>query len=249
MRLIRIYRVIPLPGRRILQQLWNEIPRLQKRKFGGSWTKCGGTLLVTKLSPFPHPCSRYLSPDIKVRRGDVLSAWSGLRPLVSNPNSTSTQALVRNHLIHSSPSGLLTIAGGKWTTYRSMAEETVDHAIKEFGLQERVTSIKCRTADLQLIGAEGWSSNMFIGLIQRVSDRTKKVLNFDGANARNSSDWRQRSRDISRTIMVTVPGPSVNTWNQQVNYGRSTAFGSQGCILVSSTRFSLLFCNTDPAHN
>lgn len=58
----------------------------------------------------------YLSPDVKVRRGDVLSAWSGIRPLVKDPNAKNTESLVRNHMINVSPAGLLTIAGGKWTT-------------------------------------------------------------------------------------------------------------------------------------
>ncbi|TFK34145.1 DAO-domain-containing protein [Crucibulum laeve] len=107
----------------------------------------------------------YLSPDIKVRRGDVLSAWSGLRPLVRNPGAASTEGLVRNHMIHVSESGLLTIAGGKWTTYRSMAEETVDVAVETFGLEKRVKS-RCVTETLRLVGSHGWSRNMFIGLIQ-----------------------------------------------------------------------------------
>lgn len=111
---------------------------------------------------------RYLSPDIKVRRGDVLSAWSGLRPLVRNPSASSTEGLVRNHMIHVSKSGLLTIAGGKWTTYRAMSEETVDMAIKTFELEGRVKNV-CVTEHLRLVGSEGWSRNMFIGLIQRVS--------------------------------------------------------------------------------
>jgi glycerol-3-phosphate dehydrogenase len=111
---------------------------------------------------------RYLSPDIKVRRGDVLSAWSGLRPLVRNPNAARTEGLVRNHMIHVSDSGLLTIAGGKWTTYRAMAEDTVDVAIETFGLGDTVKS-GCVTEDLRLVGSDGWSRNMFIGLIQRVS--------------------------------------------------------------------------------
>ncbi|KLO06265.1 DAO-domain-containing protein [Schizopora paradoxa] len=109
---------------------------------------------------------RYLSPDIKVRRGDVLSAWSGIRPLVRNPNAASTEGLVRNHMIHVSESGLLTIAGGKWTTYRSMAEETVDEAVKVFGLENRVRS-GCITERVRLVGSDGWTRNMFIGLIQR----------------------------------------------------------------------------------
>ncbi|KAF8581027.1 DAO-domain-containing protein [Ramaria rubella] len=115
---------------------------------------------------------RYLSPDIKVRRGDVLSAWSGLRPLVSNPDAAATEGLVRNHMIHVSPSGLLTIAGGKWTTYRAMAQETVDRAVHEFGLEKRVRS-GCITETVRLIGSEGWSRNMFIGLIQRYGLETE----------------------------------------------------------------------------
>ena len=129
-----------------------------------------------EMDPKPHEedirwileeVRRYLSPDIQVRRGDVLSAWSGLRPLVLNPNGQKegTEALVRNHLITISQSGLVTIAGGKWTTYRAMAEETVDHAIERFGL--KATSA-CRTKEVQLVGSEGWAKNMFIGLIQRV---------------------------------------------------------------------------------
>lgn len=110
---------------------------------------------------------RYLSPDLRVRRGDVLSAWSGIRPLVKNPGASSTEGLVRNHMIHVSPgSGLLTIAGGKWTTYRSMAMETVDEAVKVFGLEGK-TRNGCITEKIRLVGSDGWSRNMFIGLIQR----------------------------------------------------------------------------------
>jgi glycerol-3-phosphate dehydrogenase len=117
---------------------------------------------------------RYLAPDIKVRRGDVLSAWSGLRPLVRNPNAASTEGLVRNHMIHLSDSGLLTIAGGKWTTYRAMAEETVDEAVKAFNLNPKNG---CVTEEVTLVGSDAWSRNMFIGLTQRVS--TCMIVVFD----------------------------------------------------------------------
>jgi len=70
-------------------------------------------------------------------------------------------------MIHVSNSGLLTIAGGKWITYRAMAEETVDEAVKVFGLENKVTN-GCVTDRVRLIGSDGWSRNMFIGLTQRV---------------------------------------------------------------------------------
>lgn len=62
---------------------------------------------------------------------DVRSVFSGLRPLVSrNPNQKNTSKLSRSHVIRVSESGLLTITGGKWTTYRQMAEDVVNKAIK-----------------------------------------------------------------------------------------------------------------------
>ena len=71
-------------------------------------------------------------------------------------------------MIHVSDSGLLTIAGGKWTTYRAMAEETIDTAIKSFGLSGKAKN-GCVTDTLRLVGSDGWSRNMFIGLIQTVN--------------------------------------------------------------------------------
>jgi len=49
---------------------------------------------------------------------------------VSDPNKGDTQSLARNHIVHVSKSNLVTIAGGKWTTYRAMAQETIDAAIQ-----------------------------------------------------------------------------------------------------------------------
>ncbi|KAI8647856.1 FAD dependent oxidoreductase-domain-containing protein [Parasitella parasitica] len=107
--------------------------------------------------------SHYLSADVKVRRSDVLAAWSGIRPLVRDPHAKNTESLVRNHMINVSENKLITIAGGKWTTYRAMAEETVDRAIEVFNLKP---ASKCDTEHVQLIGAKGYSSTMFIRLVQ-----------------------------------------------------------------------------------
>jgi glycerol-3-phosphate dehydrogenase len=80
-------------------------------------------------------------------REDVLCIFAGLRPLAANPdNPASTKEVSRRHKITLSPSGLLTIIGGKWTTYRRMAEETIDTAIKAGFLRKA----KCITANLKL---------------------------------------------------------------------------------------------------
>jgi len=71
-------------------------------------------------------------------RADVLSVFTGIRPLVKADDGSGTSTLSRDHTIQISASGLLTIAGGKWTTYRHMAQDAVDHAIVLGNLPERV---------------------------------------------------------------------------------------------------------------
>ncbi|KFY63710.1 hypothetical protein V496_03777 [Pseudogymnoascus sp. VKM F-4515 (FW-2607)] len=141
----------------------------------------------------------YLAPDINVRRGDVLAAWSGIRPLVMDPKAKNTESLVRNHLIDISPSGLLTCAGGKWTTYRQMAEECVDEAITTYKLKPtRVLNApcvsgstqiddgatldgSCQTHQVRLIGAHGFSKTLFINLIQHYGIETDVAKHLTGS--------------------------------------------------------------------
>ncbi|KAI1071002.1 hypothetical protein LB507_010958 [Fusarium sp. FIESC RH6] len=125
--------------------------------------------------------SKLLNPDSALSRKDVQAAWSGIRPLVKNPNAKNTESLVRNHLITTSPSGLLTCAGGKWTTYREMAEDTVNEAIKLFDLKPQAvalpdisganaagftTSGVCCTRNIPLIGAHGYSTSLASQLME-----------------------------------------------------------------------------------
>uniref|UniRef100_A0A8C7G519 Glycerol-3-phosphate dehydrogenase, mitochondrial n=1 Tax=Oncorhynchus kisutch TaxID=8019 RepID=A0A8C7G519_ONCKI len=136
-------------------------------------TIAGTTDTPTEITPHPIPMEEdinfiltevrnYLSPDVEVRRGDVLAAWSGIRPLVTNPNSKDTQSICRNHIVHISDSGLVTIAGGKWTTYRSMAEDTLDAAVKAHNLSAGPS----KTVGLMLEGAKDWTPTMYIRLVQ-----------------------------------------------------------------------------------
>jgi len=81
------------------------------------------------------------------KREDILCIFAGLRPLAANPeNPSSTKEVSRRHKITLSRSGLISVIGGKWTTYRCMAEETIDRAIKAGFLENR----KCVTSDLNL---------------------------------------------------------------------------------------------------
>ena len=81
-------------------------------------------------------------------RRDVLSVFAGIRPLVRRAKAKNTAELSRGHTIHVEPSGLITITGGKWTTYRNMAEDCVNHAMRIGHLPYR----RCSTRTLHIHG-------------------------------------------------------------------------------------------------
>ena len=101
--------------------------------------------------------------DLSVQRSDVTAVWSGLRPLVQAPDAANTAQLVREHLLLVSDSGLLSMAGGKWTSYRKMSEEAVDRAVESF----KLTAGRCRTEHLLLAGAEHFNPADEHALIER----------------------------------------------------------------------------------
>jgi glycerol-3-phosphate dehydrogenase len=107
--------------------------------------------------------SKYLSK--RPSRSDVLSVFAGLRPLVKVGDAKSTAALSRDHTILISNSGLLTIAGGKWTTYRKMAQDAVEQAETMAGFDER----QCKTEHLQI---HGWAK-------QRIPETNLRVYGAD----------------------------------------------------------------------
>jgi glycerol-3-phosphate dehydrogenase len=123
------------------------------------------TVVGTTDTPIDHPsyeplpfeqeiefvldtAGRYLSRP--PQRSDILSVYVGIRPLVkaSGADPGKTSALSRDHTIHIDQSGLLTIVGGKWTTYRHMAEDAMNHAITLGRLPDR----PCVTRDLRIHG-------------------------------------------------------------------------------------------------
>ncbi len=83
------------------------------------------------------------------KRSDILSVFTGIRPLVQASPGANTASLSRDHTIEASANGLLTITGGKWTTYRRMAEDCVNRAAEVAQLSKR----SCRTRELAIAGS------------------------------------------------------------------------------------------------
>jgi glycerol-3-phosphate dehydrogenase len=92
--------------------------------------------------------NRYLTAPVS--RGDVRASFAGLRPLVNRKATASTAKLSREHYIETSPSGLITVTGGKWTTYRRMAQDVVD----AIGAHGALPARACVTAHTPLHGTD-----------------------------------------------------------------------------------------------
>lgn len=96
----------------------------------------------------------------KISRKDVESVFVGLRPLVKEQSVTNTAILSREHVLKVFPSGLVTIIGGKWTTYRKMAEQTVNKAIQIADLNW----VRCKTRHLKIHGYTNFKSNSHLSI-------------------------------------------------------------------------------------
>jgi glycerol-3-phosphate dehydrogenase len=123
----------------------------------------GHTLVGTTDTPIPQATLEPVALDQEVAfmletaglylakkptRADILSVWAGIRPLVKAGDGKNTAALSRDHTVHIDQSGLLSIAGGKWTTYRNMAQDAVDQAATLADLPDK----NCVTKNLNIHG-------------------------------------------------------------------------------------------------
>jgi len=181
---------------------------------------------------------------LEVRRGDVLSAWCGIRPLVSDPNKPDTQSLARNHIVHVSPRGLVTIAGGKWTTYRSMSIDAVDAAVEACKLKPTEAS---QTDGLLLEGAHGWSPTMFIRLVQDIGLESEVAKHL-------ASTYGDRAFSVAKMASLTgkrwpIVGKRVHTEFPYIDAEVRYAVKEYACTAVDviARRLRLAFLNVQAA--
>ena len=127
--------------------------------------------------------AKYLTKD--PQPSDVLSIFAGLRPLVNSGDSSDTAAISRDHTIVVSISGLITVTGGKWTTYRKMAEDVIDQAEMVAGVDQR----RCETETLQI---RGWSRT-------EIPEANLKPYGADAVEIRELNEPRQLHPQLNLT--------------------------------------------------
>jgi glycerol-3-phosphate dehydrogenase len=114
---------------------------------------------------------------------DITGVWAGLRPLVKQAADGRTADLSRRHSVQTSPHGVVTITGGKLTTYREMAQDTMDTVVELLG-----TKARCRTKRLALVGATrspepqpGTPEAHLVGRFGAMSDEVQSLITDDGS--------------------------------------------------------------------
>lgn len=201
-------------------------------------------------------------------RKDILATWSGIRPLVRNPHAANTESLVRSHLVTVSPSGLLTCAGGKWTTYRQMAQDAVDDAIRAFGLTPAAgialgrvgstssshsgpsplptaTTGACITKSIPLVGAHGYSPDLPAQLREAYPSVDADIVEHLAANYGDRA-WSVLSSSSSSSPLTRIL-PACPITDAEVRYGvRAESACTAVDVLARRTR--LAFLDVHAAH-
>lgn len=124
-----------------------------------------------------HHFNKYATTTIS--KTDVKSVFVGLRPLVKVENQQSTSVMPRDHAVKLLPSGLIHIIGGKWTTYRNMAQHTIDVAIEKGNLE----FVKCKTKRLPIHGCTAQIENSHFDIYGSDAIKINELIEQDATLA------------------------------------------------------------------
>lgn len=152
------------------------IPRGNITYFGTTDTDYTGSLehpvVTRKDADYLLHAVNFMFPGIKLSVGDIISSWAGLRPLI-HEEGRSPSELSRKDEIFISESGLISIAGGKLTGYRKMAERVVDLVIKNLHQSPSFAKAECKTGNITISGGEFQKPELVKDYIQQVFQKIR----------------------------------------------------------------------------
>jgi glycerol-3-phosphate dehydrogenase len=147
--------------------------------------------------------NRYL--DRPLNKTHIVSGFAGMRPLVASVNSRRTKELIRDHEVEvESSSGLISVLGGKWTTFRAMAEDAIDTVMQFLAMP----AVPCITSNHRLTGSEDWSPNFWTELVREygISKETARRLSHKfGAAAKKVLDLTKDNPRLKEPIVEGFP--------------------------------------------
>lgn len=147
--------------------------------------------------------NRYLSRPFHL--ADIAGGFAGVRPLVSQGNGAKTKKLIREHEIEvDQASGLISVLGGKWTTYRAMAEDAVNALQQQLGLPVG----GCLTRETRLSGSEAYSDSypQTLKSSYAISEATARHLSEKfGTRAAKVLELAQRQSELAQPLVVGFP--------------------------------------------
>lgn len=174
-----------------------------------------------------------------VTKADIQGTWAGLRPLVKSKASERTADLSRRHLIRVSATGMVTVTGGKLTTYREMAAQTVDAAVNDLGGRlEGRTVTRSRTKRLRLRGAAGYEQLARSGAASRALDGAAiaELADRYGGEARVLVAMVEHDAALGQPLVEGLPYLAA----EAVYAARYEMAGSVTDVLARRTRAHLL---------
>ncbi len=146
---------------------------------------------------------KFFKSEFKLSREDVRSAWSGIRPLAIDPSHAHAgkdggggDVVSRDHIVHyDERSGTVLVAGGKWTTYRHMAQDAVDAVLRSPSFKYPLYR-ECSTLSTHLVGYEGYSNDLPARLVKEFDISERLAAHLAGSYGGRSRDVLKVARSM-----------------------------------------------------
>lgn len=174
------------------------IPFMKNIIVGSTDRSCKSPRSVTpekkEISYLLRESKKYLDVHTKLSSKDILSVWRGIRPLIKEIGNNSSEDLLRTHVLKREKYNFYNLSGGKFTTFREMAEESIDEIVKDFNFK----AFSCKTKNLKMIGSQNYSKNLY----QNIS----KELNISKEHAKFiSKSYGDRSSILKNFLTNNKP--------------------------------------------